>query len=304
MLCVFFSINLVSKESFKQFSFQARLAEKSLLLDAVSINNKLLAVGERGHILISMDNAKSWQQQEVPTQSTLTSVYFINEKIGWVVGHDAVILKTIDGGFTWQQVYSAPEEQLPLLDIWFKDKNKGIAIGAYGYYLETEDGGITWNSRYISEDDFHLNAIDVTKDGCLYIAAEAGNAYRSSDVGKTWETMVLPYEGSFFTVKALDCNTVYVAGLRGNLYKSSDAGRTWKKIPLNTTVMLTDMISKPDKKIVITGLDGVLFIQKDDASFEKIDTGNRHAYVSVLSISKNQYVFTSDKGISVYSLSE
>lgn len=295
--------NVFANES-QQYSIQAPLAAKSLLLDVIKINNKLIAVGERGHILISSDSAKTWQQQNVPTQSTLTSVYFINNKIGWVVGHDAIILKTIDAGKTWQQVYAAPEEQLPLLDIWFKDEKDGIALGAYGYYLETSDGGKTWNSRYISDDDFHLNALDSTENGCLYVAAEAGNVYRSNDNGKNWKSLSTPYEGSFFSIKALDCNTVYVAGLRGNLYQSSDAGETWKKIPLHTEAMLTDIIFNKDNKLVITGLDGLLVIQNEKEEFKRIDTGNRYTYVSVQNIEKDQYVFTSDQGVSVYSVNE
>ena len=57
-------------------SVLAPLASKSLLLDIVNIKQKkLVAVGERGHVLISADG-NNWQQVVVPTQATLTSVFF------------------------------------------------------------------------------------------------------------------------------------------------------------------------------------------------------------------------------------
>ena len=55
---------------------KSKLAEKSLLLDVVSVEGLVVAVGERGHVLRSEDSGKSWHQAEVPTRATLTGVFF------------------------------------------------------------------------------------------------------------------------------------------------------------------------------------------------------------------------------------
>ena len=65
-------------------SIMAKLAGQSMLLDGVSRDGLMAAVGERGHILISTDG-KQWQQVAVPTRQTLTGVYFQDKKNGWVV---------------------------------------------------------------------------------------------------------------------------------------------------------------------------------------------------------------------------
>jgi photosystem II stability/assembly factor-like uncharacterized protein len=80
------------------------LAEKSLLLDGQIISDRIIVVGERGHILTSEDHGVSWQQQQVPTRATLTSVFFIDPTNGWAAGHDSVILQTRDGGRHWQEI--------------------------------------------------------------------------------------------------------------------------------------------------------------------------------------------------------
>ena len=65
------------------------LATESMLLDVTRIGNRLVAVGERGHVVIS-DDGKNWKQAEhVPTRATLTSVVEMGGRL-WAGGHDAV----------------------------------------------------------------------------------------------------------------------------------------------------------------------------------------------------------------------
>ena len=101
---------------------KATLASKSLLLDITIVDQKqLVAVGERGHILTSFDGI-SWQQMNVPVQTTLTKVFFINSLLGWAVGHDATILHTDDGGQNWNIQQYLPTTEKPLFDITFINK--------------------------------------------------------------------------------------------------------------------------------------------------------------------------------------
>ena len=119
VLLIFFSLAVPATGS--ETSVIAPLATRSLLLDAQRVENIMVAVGERGHILISEDNGDSWKQAQVPTKATLTGVYFIDSKNGWVVGHDQVILRTKDAGKSWELVYENIEAESPLLDVFFLD---------------------------------------------------------------------------------------------------------------------------------------------------------------------------------------
>jgi photosystem II stability/assembly factor-like uncharacterized protein len=154
-------------------SIVAPLAADSLMLDGTAIDTRIVAVGERGHVLISSDYGRTWKQAEVPSRATLTGVHFHDADLGWAVGHDATILRTTDGGRSWERVYHDPDEESPLFDIWFSNADKGFAVGAYGLFLATSDGGATWEQRLISEyDDFHLHHIARSDSGRLFIAAE------------------------------------------------------------------------------------------------------------------------------------
>ncbi|MBE3098594.1 MAG: hypothetical protein IMZ44_15875, partial [Planctomycetes bacterium] len=168
----------------RESSIKAPLAPSSLLVDVAVRDGVTVAVGERGHVLVSGDQGRSWRQAEVATRALLTGVFMQDARLGWAVGHDEVVVRTRDGGLTWDKIHDAPERERPLLDVWFADAHTGLAVGAYGGLLATTDGGETWTPRTVhGEDDFHLNQIAAAADGTLFLAAEAGHLYRSDDKG-------------------------------------------------------------------------------------------------------------------------
>jgi photosystem II stability/assembly factor-like uncharacterized protein len=209
----------------------ARLAAHSLLLDVERNGDRLVAVGERGHVVFSDDNGSTWNQASVvPTRATLTTVLAVQQRL-FAAGHDSVILTSGDGGNTWTLQYSDPERLQPIMDLWFADADNGIAIGAYGLILTTTDGGQSWDDWAINdEDDAHLNSIIELSDGVLLIAGGAGFSYRSTDEGETWEPLDLPYQGSLFGAELAGDDCVLFFGLRGHILRSCDESESWDEL--------------------------------------------------------------------------
>lgn len=264
---------------------QARLAPKSLLLDGAFAGPRLVVVGERGHVLVSDDDGESWKQARVPVRALLTAVHMHDARIGWAVGHDALILRTADGGLTWEAAHYAPEEERPLLDVWFRDERTGFAVGAYGYFLATVDGGRTWKPRTIDKDDFHLNAIVPAGDSRLFIAGEAGALYRSDDGGGAWRKLSSPYAGSWFSALALGADGLLLFGLRGSMYRTDDGGGSWTQVSTRTKATLTGaLLVKPDL-LLVTGLEGALLVSRDGGRSVSTDAAFR-PLTSRLGISK------------------
>ncbi|MEE8321785.1 MAG: YCF48-related protein [Gammaproteobacteria bacterium] len=304
-----------------EYSMPAPLASRSLLLDINATGSGFIAVGERGHILVSNDG-QNWQQVVVPTRATLTAVYFHDEDLGWAVGHDAVILRTEDGGSNWERVFYSPGDEAPLLDIWFRDAMNGIAVGAYGLYLVSQDGGKTWTRGQLdvikdesdklertdvdelTDDDFadaydlHLNSFIVSNSGDLYIAAEAGRIYHSSDQGLQWRELPSPYRGSFFGTLSLDDNRLFVFGLRGHLFRSDNGGISWQEIETGTKEMLTDGIRLPDGKIIIVGLGGTVLVSRDNGEgFSLNRQTGRNGYSAVVEAETGRLLAVGEGGI-------
>lgn len=271
----------------------ARLAAHGLLIAIAAAGQRLVAVGDRGIVVLSDDRGASWEQASaVPTQALLTGVCFLDAQHGVAVGHDEVILTTADAGRTWQRTHYAPEAQRPLLDVWCDAGGRAIAVGAYSTYLTSTDRGATWREvRFTpvprsphpravargaraavapgpSADEaatggYHLNRIVSDAGGRLYIAGEAGHLYRSDDGGATWLTLDSPYEGSFFGVLPLDGATLLAFGLRGHLYRSEDAGSSWQQVPTGTVEMLDGATRCGDSGVAIVGLAGVVLVSRD-----------------------------------------
>ena len=262
-LCLSSQVPAADGNAAEPATMQSPLASRSLLLDGAVTDSHLVVVGERGHILTSTDDGASWRQAQVPVRVLLTAVHMHDTRTGWAVGHDAVILRTGDGGASWQLVHHAPEEERPLLDVWFRDGLTGFAVGAYGYFLATEDGGDTWTSRTISEDDFHLNALLPVAPHQLFIAAEAGVIYRSGDGGDSWQELPSPYTGSWFGALALEGGQLLLLGIRGHLFRSVDDGNNWIQIPTATTATLTSAVQLQSGAVLITGLEGTLLVSVD-----------------------------------------
>ena len=243
------------------------LASRALLLDAVLKDGRICAVGERGHVLLSLDDGRNWRQVQVPTRETLTGVTFLDNRLGWVVGHDAVILRTRDDGEHWEKVYEAPDDDRPLFDVWFQNERRGFAIGAYGLCLRTLDGGDSWQPVIVSEEEeWHLYHMASSTNGHLYIAAESGQIYRSDDNGDSWITLPSPYDGSFFGVMPLEGDVVLIFGLRGHVFRSEDAGTNWQRLSTGTVATLADGVKLTDGRILLAGLAGTVLVGKEQNS--------------------------------------
>lgn len=273
------------------YSTESAKAEKSLLLDVTRAGARLIAVGDRGHILFSDDQGKSWTQSKVPTRQLLTAVYFVDDKHGWAVGHDAQVLVSADGGVTWTKQFEDLKREAPLLDVWFKDRDNGFAVGAYGALLETTDGGKQWNDvaeRLDNEDQLHLNGIAQVKDAGLFIVGEQGTMFRSGDDGQTWQKLEGPYEGSLFgVIGTTQPRTLLAYGLRGNLYRSTDFGDNWQKIELQGArgaleFGLASATLLDDGSLVLVGNGGSVLRSTDDGqTFSVFNRSDRIALAGV-----------------------
>ena len=71
-------------------------------------------------------------------QTKFTDTYFLSAQEGWAIGDDGTILRTTDGGITWQPQQIGVTEELQR--IVFIDKNHGWITGQ-GVFLRTENGG-------------------------------------------------------------------------------------------------------------------------------------------------------------------
>lgn len=237
-----------------------RSPTSSAFMAAAQAGERIVAVGERGLILLSDNDGLSWRQAPSPTSVTLTAVRFIDRQRGWTVGHGGIVLGTEDGGEHWSKLLDgrhaakiilagaqaatdpkaiqdaerlvAEGPDKPFFDILILDTQKLLAVGAFGIALASEDAGRTWTSwmpRLPNPKSLHLYAIRQRADIVLLVG-EQGLVLQSTDRGRTFSALPVPYKGSFFTAELPGEREIVIAGLRGTMLRSVDGGANWNEV--------------------------------------------------------------------------
>jgi photosystem II stability/assembly factor-like uncharacterized protein len=237
------------------------LAARSLKLDIARIGDDFVAVGDRGHVLISEDQGRSWTQRRTPTRALLTGVWFHDRNLGWVVGHDAVILRTEDGGATWCRVHFAPDLEFPLLDVWFADERNGFAVGAYGYFLRTEDGGLSWQEEELevlagpgdagSADDEAPDDEEWADD-----AAEGDDWLDGDD---DWLDDGVAADLHLNRILRDGGGRLYLMAEAGTIFRSDDEGRTWLVLDPPYDGSFFGGVAPDEDTLLVFGLRGNMF---------------------------------------------
>lgn len=293
-------------------ALQVKAPERQVLQTAARAGERIVAIGERGLIVLSDDQGKTWRQAgQVPVSVSLTALSFVDAQHGWAVGHGGVILHTTDGGETWTKradglalakVVLAEAEQLvaqrpgdpaaeravadarrlvddgadkPLLDVRFADVRRGWVVGAYNLFFETTDGGATWrsiSSRLDNPRGLHLNALAV-RGQTVFIVGEQGLLLRSLDVGQTFQGLTSPYKGSWFSVALGEDGLVTVGGLRGNAFRSADGGATWNAISGLPPVSIIAASARADGSALLSNQAGQLFVTRANAPAHPLRVG-------------------------------
>jgi photosystem II stability/assembly factor-like uncharacterized protein len=285
---------------------KSSLAARTLVNGLARAGERVVAVGQRGHVLLSDDLGASWRQAAVPVSSDLVAVVFPTATQGWAVGHDGVVLRSQDAGATWTRVldgrmagdamveyyqreaaaaadskraaalleeakrFAAQGAENPFLDVGFENEKTGYLVGAFGLALRTTDGGASWQPL--------LHATDNPKALHLYaVRAVAGDVYLCGEQGLLLKLDRQGANGGQFRAIELpykgtlfgvtgNQRAVVVHGLRGTVLRSADAGRSWQPVNTGLQVGLTGSSVDAEGRIVIVSQAGHVLVSRDDGA--------------------------------------
>jgi len=315
-------------------SQMSKLAASSPLLAVTRAGDRLVAAGQRGHILYSDDGGQTWVQATVPVSSDLTGVYFPTPKKGWAVGHDGIVLSSDNGGTSWtkqldgrqanrllmeslehkskERKASAPDANLleeskrfveqgpdkPFLDVWFSDEKNGYVVGAFNLIFKTTDGGKTWESWFDRTDNpsrMHLYAIRPAGD-MLYIAGEGGMLLKLDSAKQRFDRLQSPYNGSFFGLVGKP-GMVLAYGLRGNVFRSDNGGAIWQKVEVAVPAALVGGAVLRDGGIVLVSQSGQVLKSTDNGrSFRAVPVNRSMPLAAVVEAGSDKLLIVGLRG--------
>lgn len=316
-------------------SVTAPRAAGSLLNGVTMAGKRLVAVGQRGHILVSEDQGKSWVQTVSPVGSDLVAVCFPTASNGWAVGHDGVVLHSANGGTTWEKQFdgraaakvmveyyaknspkNTPAFQAeikryleqgadkPFLDVWFENDRNGYIVGAFNLIFRTSDGGKSWVPLFDMIDNpkrFHLYAVrNVGTD--LFIVGEQGSVFKLDSKTGQFKTVKTPYTGTFFGITGKK-GVLIVYGMRGTVFRSNNGGISWNKVETGAPIGLTDATVTEDGRIVLVNQAGHVLLSSDDgASFTPLKIEHPVPASGVTALDRNTLVIVGVSGAQLQSI--
>jgi photosystem II stability/assembly factor-like uncharacterized protein len=144
------------------------------------------------------------------------------------------LLRTADGGRTWQRTPLGISEQISTVTVSPSDPSLVVAATPMGFFRST-DGGDTWAqiSTALAGLLVHSVAFVPTRANFLYAATPQG-LFQSEDQGVTWgrATGGIPWADITGLAIHPDGRTIYASDFsRGGVFRTVDAGATWERVP-------------------------------------------------------------------------
>ena len=210
-------------------------------------DNGYLVAGKK--MFITRDGGRSWRETQIyrtgefgKNSPDFLSIRFADKKRGIVIGSvlnrdgkvvDSLVMRTEDGGETWQRVLVPSKKELYHLD--FVGSSRCWIAGDEGLILFSDNGGASFrtqksNLRPNAEGKLpDLYNVDFRDENEGYIVGSKGTILRTEDGGATWESVKTVFPTTFLRVDFADDKNGVIVGKEGTILRSSDRGRTWTR---------------------------------------------------------------------------
>ncbi|CAG9461873.1 unnamed protein product [Pedinophyceae sp. YPF-701] len=265
-----------------QMTRRATLGAAAGAVPAIGLLNSLAVPSAEANTVLSNE----WELVDLPIDPAvvLLDIFMKDDKNGFLVGTRQTLLRTTDGGNTWEKL-SVPALAEEGFNYRFNSVSfigdEGWIVGKPAVLLHTTDGGATWDRVPLSSKlpgvPMHIYS---TGKGEAEMVTDQGAIYVTGDVGATWKAQVQEtvdatlnrtvssgisgasyYEGTFSNVARNDDGSYVAVSSRGNFFMTWAPGETyWQPHNRPMTRRVQTMGYSPEGKLWLTTRGGdVLF---------------------------------------------
>ena len=190
--------------------------------DFVDENNGWFIEYVLPNIFKTTDGGISWNSIELAGNRNLSEIEFVDVLNGWIVGEEAVILHTNDGGENWVQL-PVNSTQAPLEKVFFINNQVGWAWGM-DTLIQTIDGGNNWNLKYTFDYHTTLRSMFFLNENIGWLNYN-DIILKTTNGGSIWFNQTIPTQYDLGNVKFFNETIGWAVG--SEIYKSTDGGNSW-----------------------------------------------------------------------------
>jgi photosystem II stability/assembly factor-like uncharacterized protein len=228
MLFLFFD-NVIYKSIDNGTSWTSVLVEneyEASFIDGEFINGNLILAGNGLYSFIPQSGV--FQSLLPGIRNKINAGKTVNLNTSFAVGNKGLLLKTADGGNTWNKINLNTKADLTSISI----KGNTIHIaGDSGVYFYSNNQGNTWVKTYLTFQSRNnkIHSIDFLNELTGIISAGSGQLKTTTDGGRTWiDKSVSQANGVFKYV-----NNNLITGVSDAFYKSINNGNTWSSFSVD-----------------------------------------------------------------------
>ncbi len=191
------------------------------------LSSKLLIV--QAVFLLASPLHAQWQwSNPAPQGNDLWNVAFApGSSTGWAAGGAGMIVKTMDGGMTWQTQECGHEDFFRGVEA--VDSQTAWVVGDNGVVLKTSDGGSSWHQQ-ASGTTAGINVIRAVSASSAAFVGDAGMLHTTTNGGQSW---IPRSTGTQFNLNAVfftSPSVGFAVGSSKTMIRTTDAGLTWTPV--------------------------------------------------------------------------
>jgi photosystem II stability/assembly factor-like uncharacterized protein len=193
----------------------------------------------------------------------------------WMVGSYGKIIRSDDGGTSWQEQTSHTAVNLQAIAAW--DSRRAVAVGNDGVVLVTDDGGANWVEVEAPRSEIvnKLLRVQVLDGGVSWAAGAGGMILFSQDWGSSWERRSPQEDIAWNDVQFAGADRGWVVGEFGRIMRTENGGLTWQDLESPVERSLMAVAFRDSATGVAVGLDGLIVRTRDGGdSWSTMDSGS------------------------------
>jgi photosystem II stability/assembly factor-like uncharacterized protein len=234
-------------------------------------------VGANGTILKTSNAGLNWTKLSSGVPQALYSTFFINQNVGFAVGGGGygsmgIVLKTTDGGMTWNSKTLGSFSLSCFLSVVFTSPDTGYICGGFDAFqidaaliLQTTNSGESWRKllfEYSNSKFLGLNSISFNYENMGYVVGTIGRILKSSNIDTIWTEQTsgtsFNLNSVTFTTKTLGITSCYAVGMQGTILKNYNGNDSWVSQTSGTSENLNSVTFVNANKGYIVGDNGII----------------------------------------------